>query len=175
MLHDFNLLITTTRGSETHACSETWYLLNQIGDPDPKTDKTGISGLITAQTTFQPQEAISMLRDLLKERPHDFHFTLRVIPIQKVVHTDLHEIEQAATQLAPLIQRDETFRITVEKRFTNTPTEDIIEAAARNIENKVSLTNPDKLLLIEVVGRLTGLSILRPADIMSTAKERTET
>jgi tRNA acetyltransferase TAN1 len=174
MLRDFNLLITTTRGRETHACSETWYLLNQIGDPAPKVDTTGISGLITAQTTFQPQEAISTLRNLLKERPQDFHFTLRVIPIQKVIRTDLHEIEQAATQLAPQIKRDETFRVTVEKRFTNTSTENIIRAAARNIENKVSLTSPDKTLLIEVVGKLTGLSIVRPADIMSTAKERTE-
>ncbi|MCW4055878.1 MAG: THUMP domain-containing protein [Candidatus Bathyarchaeota archaeon] len=174
MLHDFNLLITTTRGSEMHACSETWYLLSQIGDPDPETDKAGISGLITAKTSFQPQEAIEKLRVLLKEHPYEFRYTLRVIPIQKVTHTDLHEIEQVATQLAQQIQHDETFRITVEKRFTNTPTGDIIEAAARNIENKVSLTNPDKILLIEVVGKLTGLSILRSTDIMSTTKERTE-
>jgi tRNA acetyltransferase TAN1 len=173
MLRDFNLIITTTRGKEIPACSEAWYLLNQIGDPAPKIDKTGISGVVTAQTTFQPQEAISMLRALLKERPQDFHFILRVIPVQKVIHTDLHEIEQAATQLAAQIQRDEAFRVTVEKRFTNKSTEDIIRAAARNIENKVSLTSPDKTLLIEVVGRLTGLSIIRTADIMSTAKERT--
>lgn len=157
-----------------HACSETWYLLSQIGDPDPETDKAGISGLITAKTSFRPQEAIEKLRVLLKEHPYEFRYTLRVIPIQKVTHTDLHEIEQVATQLAQQIQHDETFRITVEKRFTNTPTGDIIEAAARNIENKVSLTNPDKILLIEVVGKLTGLSILRSTDIMSTTKERTE-
>ena len=156
------------------ACSETWYLLSQIGDPDPETDTAGISGLITAKTSFQPKEAIEKLRVLLKEHPYEFRYTLRVIPIQKVTHTDLHEIERVATQLAQQIQRDETFRITVEKRFTNTPTGKIIEAAARNIESKVSLTNPDKILLIEVVGKLTGLSILRSTEIMSTAKERTE-
>jgi tRNA acetyltransferase TAN1 len=175
MLQDFNLLITTSRGNETHACSEIWYLLNQIGDLNPQTDKTGISGLITAKTTLQPQEAIQKLRTLLEERPHDFRYTLRVIPIQEVTRTDLHEIEQAATQLAQHIQPNETFRITVEKRFNNTPTNDIIEAAAKNIQHEVNLANPDKIILIEIVGRLTGMSILRPADIMSTAKESTET
>jgi len=175
MLQDFNLLITTSRGSEAHACSEIWYLLNQIGDPDPQTDKTGISGLITGKTTFQPQEAIQKLRTLLDERPYDFRYTLRVIPIQKVTRTDLQEIEQAATQLAQEIQPNETFRITVEKRFNNTPTSDIIEAAAKNIQHKVNLANPDKIILVEIVGRLTGMSILRATDIISTAKERTET
>jgi tRNA acetyltransferase TAN1 len=175
VLQDFNLLITTTRGNETHACSETWYLLNQIGDPNPQTDKTGISGLITGKTTFQPQEAIQKLRTLLDERPYDFRYTLRVIPIQKVTRTDLQEIEQAATQLAHEIQPNETFRITVEKRFNNTPTSDIIEAAAKNIQHEVNLANPDKIILIEIVGRLTGMSILRTTDIISTAKERTET
>ena len=149
-------------------------MLNQIGDPDPKTDKTGIAGLVTARTSFQPQEAISMLRAFLRERPQDFQFVLRVIPIQKVVSTDLYEIEQAATQLAPQFQHDETFRITIEKRFTNMRTKDIIEAAARSIENRVRLADPDKILLIEVVGRLTGLSIVQSTDTMSTVKERSD-
>jgi tRNA acetyltransferase TAN1 len=175
MLHDFNLLITTTRGSETHALSETWYLLNQIGDPDPQTDKTKIKGLITAKTTLQPHEAIQKLRNLLKQQPQEFHYILRIIPVQKTVRTDLNEIQQATTQLAQQIRPRETFRITVEKRFTNIPTKDIIEATATDINRKVNLTNPDKIILIEVVGKHTGISILKPTDIISTTKEKPET
>ncbi|MGB9135613.1 MAG: THUMP domain-containing protein [Candidatus Bathyarchaeia archaeon] len=174
MLRDFNLLITTTRRNEINACQETWYLLNQIGDPDPQTDTTPITGLITAKTTLPPQQAIQELRTFLREHPREFNYTLRIIPIQKIAHTDLNEIEQTATQLAQQMQPNETFRITVEKRFTNTTTKDIIEAAAKNIQNKVNLTSPDKVIIIEVVGKLTGMSILKPTDIMSTAKERTE-
>lgn len=174
MLRDFNLLITTTRGNEINACQETWYLLNQIGDPDPKTDTTPIKGVITAETTLLPQQAIQELRTFLKEHPREFNYILRMIPIQRITRTDPHEIELAATELAQCMQPDETFRVTVEKRFTSTPTKAIIEAAAKNIQNKVNLTSPDQIIIIEVIGKITGMSILKPTDIMSTAKERTE-
>jgi tRNA acetyltransferase TAN1 len=174
MLHDFNLLITTTRRNEINACQETWYLLNQIGDPDPKTDTTPIRGVITAKTMLPPQQAIQELRTFLREHPREFNYTLRIVPIQRITRTDLHEIEQTATELAQHLRPDETFRITVEKRFTNTPTKAIIEAAAKNIQNKVNLTSPDRVIIIEVIGKITGMSILKPTDIMSTAKERTE-
>jgi tRNA acetyltransferase TAN1 len=175
MLHDFNLLITTTRHNEHSACSETWYLLNQIGDRAPQVDKTGILGLITAKTTYDPQEAIQKLRTLLKQNPHEFRYTLRIIPIQKVVETTQDKIAETATQLATQIQPNETFRITIEKRHTNIPTETIIEATAANINRKVNLTTPDKTILIEIVGPLTGISILKPNEIISTVKEKLET
>jgi len=88
------------------------------------------------------------------------------------VRTDLGEIQQAATELSSKIGEDETFRVTVEKRFTETPTQDIIEATAANIERKVDINNPDKILLIEVVGGLTGLSVIKPNEILAVMKEK---
>ena len=172
MLRDFNLIVTTTRGNEINACQEAWYLLSQLGDPEPKTDVTPMKGVITVATTLPLQRVIQDLRSYLKDHPGDFQFALRVIPIQMLVRTDLPEIEHAATQLAQQLQPDATFRITVEKRFTRFSTKAIVEAAAKNIQNKVNLTSPDKVILIEVLGKITGLAILRPTDIMSTQKER---
>ncbi len=174
MLRDFNLLVTTSRGNEAEACSEIWYLLGELGDKAAKVDKTGVTGLIAAKTSFSPLETMEKLRGMIKERPHEFLHSLRIIPIQQVLRTDLGEIERAATQLASDISEDETFRVTVEKRFTNLAAKDIIEAAAANIERKVDLTNPDKIVLIEVVGGFTGMSILKPSDIISTMKEKLE-
>jgi tRNA acetyltransferase TAN1 len=172
VLKDFNLLITTSRGSEEDACSEIWYLLGEIGDSAAKVDKTGITGLIAAKTAFDPFEVIEKFRTILKERPYEFRYTLRVIPIEKVVRTDLHEIERTTTELASKINENESFRVTVEKRFTDTSTKDIIEAAAANIERKVDLNNPDKIILIEVVGGLTGISIIKPKQILAVMKEK---
>ncbi|MDH5495036.1 MAG: RNA methyltransferase, partial [Candidatus Bathyarchaeota archaeon] len=80
MLRDFNLLVTTTRGNEADVCSEIWYLLGETGDSAAKVDKTGVSGLIAAKTSLQPLEAIEKLRNILKERPYEFRYTLRIIP-----------------------------------------------------------------------------------------------
>jgi tRNA acetyltransferase TAN1 len=172
VLKDFNLLITTSRGNEEDACSEIWYLLGEIGDSAAKVDKTGITGLVAAKTAFNPFEVVEKFREILKERPYEFRYTFRVIPIEKIVRTDLGEIERTATELASKIKENESFRVTVEKRFTDTSTKDMIEAAAVNIERKVDLRNPDKVILVEVVGRLTGISIIKPEQILAVMKEK---
>jgi tRNA acetyltransferase TAN1 len=173
VLRDFNLLVTTARGNEEDACSEIWYLLGEIGDSAVKVDKTGITGLIAARTALDPFEVIEKFRVILKERPYEFRYSLRIIPVEKVARTDLGEIQRAAIELSSKIKKDESFRVTVEKRFTNTPTNDIIEAAASTIERRVELHHPHKIVLIEVVGGLTGVSVIKPNDVLSIMKEMT--
>ena len=170
-LKDFNLLATTARGNEEDACSEIWYLLGETGDSAPKVEKTGITGLIAAKTASNPFDVIRKFRTILKERPYEFRYSLRVIPVEKTVRTDLTEIQRAVMELASKINESETFRVTVEKRFTTLSTKDIIEAAAVNIERRVDLSNPDKIILIEVVNGVTGVSILKADDILSVMKE----
>jgi len=172
MLKDFNLLVTTTRGNEDNVCSEVWYLLKEIGDEKAEVDRTGVSGLIAVKTSLNPFEVITKFREILKERPYEFRYSLRIIPIEKVVKTRVEEIQKAAEELASKIGENETFRITVEKRFTEISTRDIIEAAASKIERKVNLERPDKILLIEIIGGLTGISVIRPEDIISVSKEK---
>ncbi len=172
MVRDFNLLATTSRGNERDACSELSYLLGEIGDSAPNVEKTGVSGLIAANTAFNPFLVIEKLRKILHERPYEFRYALRIIPIEKVVRTDLGEIQRVATELSSKIGGNETFRVTVEKRFTAMPSRNIIEEVAANIERKVDLSKPDKILLIEVVGGLTGISVIKPDDIISIMKEK---
>jgi tRNA acetyltransferase TAN1 len=157
---------------ENLACSELSYLLEETGDSASKVEKTGVSGLIVAKTTCYPFNVIKKLREILHERPYEFRYTLRIIPIEKVVRTDLGQIQSASTELGLRIMEKETFRITLEKRFTQTHTRDIIEAAAANIKREVNLNNPDKILLIEVVGGLTGLSLIKPDEILVVMKEK---
>jgi tRNA acetyltransferase TAN1 len=92
--------------------------------------------------------------------------------VERVVATTLDQIKEAVVQIGSKIDKDETFRVTVEKRFTSLHTLDIIEAAATAIKNKVNLHQPDKILLIEVVGGLTGLSIIKPDETLSVLKEK---
>lgn len=172
MLSDFNLLASTMRGNERQMCHELAFLLKEAGDPEPKADKTGIRGLVVAKTAIDPVEAIEKFRVMLQERPYEFRYSLRIIPIQKVVHTNIEEIKQAATELAAGLSAKETFRVTIEKRFTSLHSRDFIEAVATTIENKVDLNNPDKVLLIEVLGGHTGMSLLKPIDVISVLKEK---
>jgi len=172
MLRDFNLLVSTSRGNEYEASFELRRLFEEIGDSTAVIDKTGVSGLIAVKVTSDPFETILKLRKILLEHPYKFRFVLRVIPVEKVVRTNLDEIKHAAAELSSKIEEGNTFRITVEKRFTPIASHDIIEATASDIKRKVDLEKPDRILLVEVVGGLTGLSVIRPDEILAIMKEK---
>ena len=173
MINGFNLLATTSRGNERAMCNEMLFLLkDQLGDAEAQTAKTKIRGLIVAKTSLAPIAVIEKFRVILKERPYEFRYALRILPIKRVVPTDLEEIKKAAAELAAKIGENETFRVTIEKRFTTLHTKDLIEAAVGDIKNKADLENPDKILLIEVLGALTGMSLVEPNDILLVVQEK---
>ena len=178
LLKDFNLLATTSRRKERQMCFELTYLLkDELGDPAPQIDKTGIRGLVAAKTGLPPSYVIEKFRVMLQEHPYKFRYALRVMPIEKVVPTDLDKIKLAASELAPKIEENETYRVTVEKRFTSLHSKDFIEVAVTGIEmtvgeRKVSLESPNKILLIEVVSGLTGMALIRPSDVLAVLKEK---
>jgi tRNA acetyltransferase TAN1 len=172
LLQDFNLLASTMRGNERQMCYELSFLLKEAGDVDPQVDKTGIRGLVVAKTSLNPVEAIEKLRVMLQEKPFEFRYAFRIIPIQKVVRTDIEEVKKAAQEFATQMTEADTFRVTVEKRFTSIHSHDLIEAAATIITSKVDLNNPTKVLLIEVLGGYTGMALVKPTDVISVQKEK---
>ena len=172
LLSDFNLLASTMRGNERQMCYELAFLLKEAGDPDAKVDKTGIRGLVVAKTALDPVEAVEKFRGILAEKPYEFRYSLRIIPVEKVVRTELEEIKNAALELTAKMAENESFRVTVEKRFTSIHSRDIIEAVATNVKNKVNLENPDKVLLIEILGAYAGISLLKPSSLVSVLKEK---
>ena len=173
MIDGFNLIATTSRGNERPMCNELLYLLKEeLEDAEARVAKTKIRGLIVAKTTLNPFEVIEKFRVILKERPYEFRYALRIMPIEKVVPTNLEEIKQASSELATKIGETDSFRVTVEKRYTDLHTKDLIETAAEDVKQEVNLKDPDKILLIEVLGALTGLSVLKSTDILAVIKEK---
>jgi tRNA acetyltransferase TAN1 len=173
MIDDFNLLATTMRGNERSMCNELLYMLKEeLGDVQAQTAKTKIRGLIVGKTSLDPVEVVGKFRNILTERPYEFRYALRIVPIQIVVLTDLSEIKKSAQELASKIGENQSFRVTVEKRFTEFHSKDIIEAAAGDLNRRVDLKNPDWILQIEILGRLTGISLLKPNDVLAVVKEK---
>lgn len=173
MITDFNLLATTTRGNERQMIYEILYVLRELlSDQTAEASKTGVRGLIAAKTALDPCDVIERFKMVIRERPYEFRYALRIIPIEKIIPTELETISREAANLASGIGENETFRITVEKRFTDLHTMEIVEAVASRIERRVDLENPDKVLLIEIVGKITGLSVIEPGLILSVPKEK---
>ncbi len=172
MLKDFNLLVATSRGNERNTCSEMWYLLGEAGDRGAVVERTQVIGLVVARTKIDPVTAIEKLRLLLLERPWEFRYTLKVTPITGTVESDPQGIVDFAATLADGLKKDEKYRITVEKRRTAISGRALIEAVAKRIDRKVDLDEPDKVVLIQILGEVTGVSVIPPDKILSVEREK---
>ncbi len=172
LAREFNILATTERISESRAGSELWMLLRAAGDEAPVVERMGIWGIIVAKTSLNPAEAVTKMREEFMKKPDGIQALFRVIPIQRLVPTTLEEIVKATTELSAAIGPDETYRITVEKRRTRLGSHEIIDAVADKIERKVNLDNPDWFILVETAGKQTGVSVVRPTNMLNVQKER---
>jgi len=152
---------------------EILYLLREVlQDQSAEASKTGVRGLVVAKTSLDPLDVVAGFRAILHERPYEFRYALRIVPIQRILNTDLEQVKCAAKELSSGISENESFRVMVEKRFTELHALDFVEAAATDIHRKVDLDNPSKILLVEVFGKLTGLSLIEPESILNVPKEK---
>ena len=167
----FNLLVSTYRNREDDCVSELWYLFREIGDENVEVRKAMVPGLLLVRTKLDPFDASKKLGEIARERPWDVRYTLKLTPIIAVTSDDKEEIKRVAVQLAlERIREDESFRITINKRASSISRKDLINDIAKDINRRVDLKNPDKVLQIEIVGRDVGITVLRPSDVISIVK-----
>ena len=172
MAREFNILATTERISESRAGSELWMLLRAAGDEFPVVERMGIWGIIVAKTSLDPAEAVAKMREEFIKKPDGIQALFRVIPIQRLVPTNLEEIVKATTELGAVMPANVSYRITVEKRRTRLGSHEIIDAIADKFPHKVNLDDPDWVILVETAGKQTGISVVRLANMLNIQKER---
>jgi tRNA acetyltransferase TAN1 len=172
LLDDFNLLVSSARGDERDANSELQYLLGELGDRAITTSYTPVSGLTVAKTELEPVRVIGGLRAILRTRPWEFRYILKVRPVIQVVRCTMKEIEHAVAQQVQVIGDRESFRISIEKRQSSFSSKDVIDTVASKIPRKVNLQNPHKIVLIEIISQLAGVSIIEPGCILGVEREK---
>ena len=165
-----NLIVTCARHFEPETEEELRDILEEFGDADIKISITNMSGILTAKTKLDPVAVVRKIKEMILDQPWSIRYCLRIIPIQEVIETGIEEIEKSTVKLAGQILDGETYRISVEKRSSNVSSQEIITKIAGKIKNKVSLEFPDKILLIEILGNKTGISVLKKEDVLSVEK-----
>ena len=167
-----NLIVTCARNLEGEAEEEIMDILDELGDPDVKISVSNMSGIITVQTKLDPIEVVRKMKEILLDEPWSIRYCLRVIPIQKIVETNLEKIEECISSISDKIEDNESYRILIEKRNSDISSKEIITNIANQIKNKVSLDFPDKIILIEILGIVTGISLIKKSDTLSLEKTK---
>ena len=167
-----NLIVTCARHLEGETEDEIIDILDELGDSDVKIAVSSMSGIITVQTKLDPIEVVRKMKEMVLDEPWSIRYCLRIIPIQKTVETKIDEIEKMISSMSEQIEEKESYRILIEKRNSDISSKEIITKIANGIKNKVSLDFPDKVILIEILGIVTGISILKESDILSLEKTK---
>ena len=168
----FNLIVSTYRHRELDAQNELHFILKMFGDHHPTSQVTNVSGLLTARTTLDPFQVIERVKGLIHEEPWNIRFILRMIPIEiSFFINGIHPIREAATKLSSKMHASDTFRITVERRATAMTSSELISNLGSTFNNIVDLENPHWIVLVEIIGKIGGVSIVRPYDIFSAIRE----
>ena len=167
-----NLLVTCARNLEAETKNEIGKILGEIGDQESEVLNVGMRGILMVNTRIEPSKIIDWVKDKVVEEPWLIRYCLRMIPIQSVTETDMSKITKDVIKLKDVIQQNDSYRITIEKRNTDMSSTEIITEIAKIFPNKVSLNQPDWIILIEILGNKTGISILKENEIFSLDKAK---
>lgn len=165
-----NLIVTCSRNFEEESSDEISNILETLGDDKARVRNSDFSGIVIVDTSLDPFEVVDKIKAKILDEPWSIRYCHRFIPIQESIKTDLDTIVKAVQEHVSYMQPDESYRITIEKRGSELSSKDIIDSVAGIIKNKVSLEKYDWNVIIEILGNLTGVSVLKDQDIVSTLK-----
>jgi len=167
-----NLIITCARNLESETKNEIRKILDELGDQEPEILNVGMRGILMVNTIIEPSKIIDWVKNKIIEEPWLIRYCLRIIPIQRMTETEIDKIKQNVIKLKDTIQKNDSYRITIEKRNTSISSNEIITEIAKIFPNKVSLNQPDWIILIEILGNETGISILKNDGMFSLDKAK---
>jgi len=167
-----NLIITCARSLESETKNEISKILDELGDQEPEILNVGMRGILMVNTVIEPSKIIAYVKNKMIEEPWLIRYCLRIIPIQMITETEIDKIKQNVIKLKDTIQKNDSYRITIEKRNTDISSTEIITEIANIFPNKVSLNQPDWIVLIEILGNDTGISILKDDELFSLDKAK---
>ena len=166
------LLVTCARNLETETKNEIGKILGEIGDQEPEILNVGMRGILMVKTDVESSKIITWVKNKVVEEPWLIRYCLRMIPIQTMTDTGMDRIMENVTKLKDIIKQNDSYRITIEKRNTDISSTEIITEIAKIFTNKVSLNQPDWIILIEILGDKTGISILKDNEMFSLDKAK---
>ena len=167
-----NLIITCARSLESETKNEISKILDELGDQESEILNVGMRGILMVNTIIEPSKIIDYVKNKIVEEPWLIRYCLRIIPIQMITETEIDKIKQNVIKLKDTIQKNDSYRITIEKRNTSISSNEIITEIAKIFPNKVSLNQPDWIILIEILGNETGISILKNDGMFSLDKAK---
>ncbi|MHA1668011.1 MAG: THUMP domain-containing protein [Candidatus Heimdallarchaeaceae archaeon] len=162
MINFPGLIVSSSRTMERNASSELYYLLTEILDiKNTKIEPVkGIMGLSIASFDGDSVKVLSDIESKVEEDQSLLQYVLKLVPVQYRIPSSLKALKESSSFMSNHIKENMTWKVNLRRRHTQLSRQDIISAIVSEIKNgRVKLENPDKHIIVEVVGKWTYLAI----------------
>ena len=102
------LIVTCARHFEPDACDEIEKILADLGDESAYAKATSMSGIITVETSLDPENAINDVRALIDDEPWVVRYLMRLIPITKWIESKQDQIVSNVLKMSKEILPENT-------------------------------------------------------------------
>lgn len=166
-----DLLVSYDCGRYGLARHEILDVFSRLGDGQAQVERSSVDGIAHVRTTLDAREVTRRCRSLA-DQGYPFRFAIKWVPVDYWCETDLDIIRKLlADKVRDRIAAGETWGLQVAKRRWETHhSHDIVVYLAGVIDRKVALAHPDKIVRVDVLGRRTAVSVLRPDEIFSVRR-----
>ena len=145
--------------------------LKKLGDNSPVIEKTVAKGICRVSTHLNNREVIRNVREMFEKDPSQVNFAIKWVPVDNWCETNLEKMKEIVDKIKVQIGENEKWAMKIEKRrFAKYHSAEIICYLAENVDREVDLSCPDKILRIDILGKETAVTILKPDEIFSIRK-----
>lgn len=171
----YNLLVTFHGNQKGHSEREVRERLTELGAYVERLETCEVEGVFLIQAGGDAKVLVSQLKRLCHEDPVGFQYTHHWVPIERWMPSDKEEIRRNAVELGKNIGPDETWMMHLHKRHMTEHYDDLIAYLTDPLNRgRVELTDPDKILAVEILGKNTGMSLLNRHEMLDVNKVRVE-
>jgi tRNA acetyltransferase TAN1 len=161
-----NLLVTFDPSHKGKAMEEVKGIMEDAG-VKAKFLESVVDGIFLIKVD-NPKDAVRNITGICQEDPSKFSFTNKWIPVEKWVSSNIETMKAVMKEIDAKMDAEESWKLDLGKRqYDALGTSDLIMELTDNINKpKVDLKNPQKIVKVEIIGNMAGVSLLNPSEFL---------
>jgi tRNA(Ser,Leu) C12 N-acetylase TAN1 len=174
-LERYNLLVTFHPNQAGLAEREVRKRVEEVGGQVEDIERSSIDGVLCVRLEGDAKQIVSSLQSEFQESPEMLAHTYHWVPIDVWVKADEDIMIDAVKDLAQGIGESEKWMMHVHKRHHPKHSEELMLTLTDPIrKGKVDLKHPEKIIAVEVLGSMAGLSLLAKDQLINVNRLRQE-
>lgn len=172
-METYNLLVTYHSNRAGLAEREVRRRVEEAGGSIDELESSCISGVFCIEVSGDAKQIVSNIREEFHEDPGTLTHTYHWMPVDRWVKASVEDMTEAVRELAEGIDENERWMMHMHKRRHDMTSEELVLALTEPIsKGKVDLKRPDKVIAVEVLGGMAGMSLVTREQIIDANQLR---